>query len=91
MVWRPAGRSRIVRVRGSKPSALKMRWVALLSTRMLNWPSALETTPWWPFLTVMLTFARGACVVESRTAPVIVLVCPIPAWDSSPASRKRMI
>jgi hypothetical protein len=68
-----------------------MRWLALMSTLMLNWPSALVMAPCRVFFTETVTVERGVCAVESRTVPVIVLVCPKPAWDRSPATRKRMI
>jgi hypothetical protein len=84
-------RLRMGRVTGSYPSALKMRWLALMSTLMLNWPSALVMAPCRVFFTETVTFERGVCAVESRTIPVIVLVCPKPAWDRSPATRKRII
>ena len=58
---------------------------------MLNLPSGSVKTPWEPLLTLTLTLARGAWEDESSTIPVIVLVCPKPASDKSPAIRIKMI
>jgi hypothetical protein len=58
---------------------------------MLKRPSALVTAPCRAFFTRRVTFVRGVCVIESRTVPVIVRVCPKPAWERNPISRNRMI